>query len=56
MYSIKLWSDETIEIYEAHLVALRNCQEHGHEYEETFALVAKMITGCTFLTIFAFKG
>jgi hypothetical protein len=44
LFSIKLYSDGSIECYKAQLVALGNKQEYGLDYDETFALVTKMTT------------
>lgn len=38
------------------LVALGNRQEYGVDYEETFALVTKMTTICTVISITASQG
>lgn len=43
-------SDGSLDRYKARLVVLGNRQEYGINYDETFALVAKMTT---FRTIFA---
>jgi hypothetical protein len=44
LFSIKLYSDESIKRYKAWLVILGNKQEYGLDYDETFALVAKITT------------
>jgi hypothetical protein len=51
IYSIKVQSDGSLNRYKARLVALRNNQEYGVNYEETFAPVAKMTTICTILAL-----
>ena len=56
VYSIKLNSDGSFHRYKARLVALGNKQEYGVDYDETFALVAKMTTIRTVLSIAASKG
>ncbi|KAJ6965457.1 hypothetical protein NC652_003361 [Populus alba x Populus x berolinensis] len=56
VYSIKLCSDGTLNRYKAQLVALRNRQEYGVDYEETFAPVAKMTTVRTIIVIAASQG
>ena len=56
MYSIKLRFDDTLDCYKARLVALGNRQEYGVDYEETFALVAKMTTAHTIIVITASQG
>jgi hypothetical protein len=56
VYSIKLRSDGTLDRYKARLVALGNRQEYGVDYEETFALVAKMTTMRTVISIAASQG
>eukprot|EP00268_Persea_americana_P059265 TRINITY_DN7252_c0_g2_i3.p1 TRINITY_DN7252_c0_g2~~TRINITY_DN7252_c0_g2_i3.p1 ORF type:complete len:904 (-),score=94.40 TRINITY_DN7252_c0_g2_i3:300-3011(-) len=53
VYSVKLKSDGSLDRYKARLVALGNRQEYGIDYEETFALVAKMTTVRTVLAIAA---
>ena len=52
---IYLHADGSIEQYKACLVALRNCQEYGIDYE-TFAPIAKMTTIHTIMAIVASKG
>jgi hypothetical protein len=53
VYSVKLHSDGTLDWYKARLVALGNRQEYGVDYEETFALVAKMTPVHTVISIAA---
>ena len=53
VYSVKVQSDGSLDRYKARLVALGNNQEYGVNYEETFALVAKMTTICTILALVA---
>ncbi|XXG51938.1 hypothetical protein AAC387_Pa03g0390 [Persea americana] len=56
IYWIKLKSDGSLDRHKARLVALRNRQEYGIDYEETFALVAKMTSFRLLLVIAAFKS
>ncbi|WVZ82658.1 hypothetical protein U9M48_029900 [Paspalum notatum var. saurae] len=44
VYKVKTRSDGSLERYKAHLVARGFQQEHGRNYDETFAPVAHMIT------------
>ncbi|RDX73261.1 hypothetical protein CR513_47159, partial [Mucuna pruriens] len=53
MFFIKLHSDGSIDCYKAQLVVLRNKQEYGLDYDETFAPVAKMIIVCTIFALVA---
>ena len=46
-------SDGSLDRYKARLVALRNRQEYGIDYDETFALVAKMTMVRTILAMAA---
>lgn len=48
-------SDGSLNCHKAHLVALGNKQEYGLNYDETFALVAKMIIVRTVRSIVASK-
>ena len=52
-FYVKLRSDGFLDLYKACLVALANKQEYEIDYEETFALVAKMTTVQTILAIAA---
>ena len=56
VYSIKLRFDGSIERHKARLVALRNRQEYGLDYEETFAPVAKMTIVRIVMAINVSKG
>jgi len=56
VFSVKLRSDGTLDKYEACLVALGNMQEYRVECEETFAMVAKMTTMRTIISIVASQG
>ena len=51
VYKVKTWSDVSLEHYKACLMAHGFQQEHGHDYEETFALVAHMTTIWTLLAL-----
>jgi hypothetical protein len=51
VYKIKTRSDGSLECYKAHLVARGFQQEQGHDYDETFALVAHMTTVRTLLAV-----
>lgn len=51
VHHIKYKVDGTIERYKARLVFLRNTQKEGIDFTETFAVVAKMVTVCTLLSI-----
>ncbi|XP_042956257.1 uncharacterized mitochondrial protein AtMg00810-like [Carya illinoinensis] len=53
VFSVKLHFDGSLDRYKARLIALGNKQEYGVDYEETFALVAKMTTVRTILAIAA---
>lgn len=55
VYTIKHLSGGTIERYEAHLVAFGNFQEYVLDYEETFAIVAKMTFVRTIIAIVVLK-
>ena len=56
MYFVKSNSDGSLNRYKAHLVALGNKQEYGIDYDETFALVAKMTIVRTIISIAASSG
>ncbi|KAK1603568.1 hypothetical protein QYE76_017889 [Lolium multiflorum] len=51
VYKIKTRSDGSLERYKARLVARDFQQEHGRDYDETFAPVAHMTTVLTFLAV-----
>ena len=51
IYKIKIRSDGSIERYKARLVAKCFTQEYGIDYEETFALVARISSVCALLTV-----
>ena len=56
MYKIKYNADGAIERFKARLVMLGNHQVEGEDFNETFALVAKMVTIRTLLTVTTAKG
>ena len=56
VYTVKLKFDGSLDRHKARLVALGNKQEYGLDYEETFALVAKMTTVRTILAIASSKS
>ena len=53
VYSVKIKVDGSLDRHKARLVALGNHQQYGVNYEETFALVAKMTMIRTILAIAA---
>jgi len=51
VYKIKTHYDGSLERYKAHLVARGFQQEHGRDYDETFAPIAHMTTARTLLVV-----
>ena len=56
IYSIKVHSDGSLDRYKARLVAQGYKQEYEIDYEETFALVAKMTIVRTLLCVAATRN
>ena len=56
MFKIKHDADGTINQFKAQLIAKGYAQTHGIEYEETFALVAKMTTPRIEIALATAKG
>jgi hypothetical protein len=53
VYKIKTRSNVTVDRYKARLVAKGFTQEYGIDYEETFALVARLSSVRTLIVVFA---
>jgi len=51
IYKIKTWSNGSVELYKARLVAFGFSQEYEIDYEETFAPVAKMTSVRTLIVV-----
>jgi hypothetical protein len=56
VYKVKTRSDGSLNQYKAHLVARDFQQEHGRDYDETFAPVTHMTTIHTLLTVASIWG
>jgi hypothetical protein len=56
VYKVKIRSHGSLERYKARLVARGFQQEHGQDYDETFAHVAHMTTICIILTVTSVRG
>ncbi|KAK3009353.1 hypothetical protein RJ639_013089 [Escallonia herrerae] len=55
VFRLKKNSDSTIDRFKARLVALGFSQNYGLDYEETFSLVAKIVTFRSIISLAAFK-
>ena len=53
VYKIKTQSDGIVDHYKARLVARGFTKEYGIDYEETFALVARLSSVRTLIAVFA---
>ena len=51
VYKIKTRSDDTVDSYKARLVARGFTQKYVIDYEETFALMARLSSGRTLITV-----
>jgi hypothetical protein len=56
VYKVKTHSDGSLERYKVRLVVRGFQQEHGRDYDETFALVAHMTTICTLPVVASVRG
>lgn len=56
VFKLKKKADQTVDRYKARLVARGFSQQHGLDYEETFSLVAKMLTLRTIISLAAYKN
>ena len=55
-YKVKYNTNDSVNHYKARLVAKGYTQQHGINYEETFAPVAKMVIVCVLLVVAMVKG
>jgi hypothetical protein len=56
VYKVKTHSDGSLERYKARLVARGFQQEHGRDYDDTFAPAAHMVTIHTLLAMASIRG
>ena len=56
VYKIKYNTDDSVNRYKTRFVSKGYAQQHGIDYDETFAPVVKMTTVCVLLAVTAAKG
>ena len=56
VYKVKYNTNDSVKQYKDRLVMKGYAQQHGIDYDETFAPVAKMTIACVLLAVVAAKG